>query len=424
MANIRTFGVQAIALATGLSLAVACGGDDDAAETDGSVTLTWWHNGTADPPLSTWQQVADDFRAQHPNVSFDIQPLQNEQFVTKVPLALQGDDPPDVYQQWGGGAMATQVQSGKLMDITDASADWIDQVGNAAKGWQVDGRQYGAPFDLHTVGFWYRKDLFAQAGITQPPTTMDEFYDVIDQLKSAGITPVAIGSKDKWPDAFYWEYFVLRRCSTDTVTEAIEELSMDDDCFVEAGEDLQELLDAEPFQEGFLGTTAQQGAGSSAGMVANGDAAMELQGDWELAVMPSLTDDKDFASKLGWFPFPAVEGGDGDQGATLGGGDGFSCTVDATQACVDFLEYLTSAKVQRQLVESSTATLPANPAANDAIDNPALLDVLEYSQAASFSQLYFDQALPTDVGQALNDAIANVFAGAGSPEDIPAAVTG
>ncbi len=425
MAQIRKHGVRALALASVLALLAACGSDDSGgAEAGGPVTLTWWHNGDTDPRLSTFQELADDFSAAHPDVSFEIRPMQNEQFQTKIPLALQGDDPPDIYQQWGGGALATQIQSGKVMDITDASADWIGQIGNAADGYQVDGRQYGVPYGLHVVGFWYRKDLFAQAGITQPPATMEEFYTAIDQLKSAGITPIAIGSKDRWPDAFYWEYFVLRECSADTVMQSIQDLSMDDDCFDAASEDLQDLLDAEPFQEGFLGTPAQTGAGSSAGLVANGEAAMELQGDWELSVMPSLTDDKDFASNLGWFPFPAVEGGGGDPDAALGGADGFSCTVDATQACVDFLEYLTSADVQRKLVQTASSTLPSNPKANDAIEDPAMLDALAYTQAAPYNQLYFDQALPTDIGQDLDDAIANFVAGAGSSDDITASVTG
>ena len=63
-----------------------------------------------------------------------------------------------------------------------------------------------------------------------------------------------------------------------------------------------------PFQDGFLGTPAQVGAGSSAGMVANGKAAMELQGDWDPGTMTPLTSDKTLNSKLGWFPFPAIAG--------------------------------------------------------------------------------------------------------------------
>ena len=70
-------------------------------------------------------------------------------------------------------------------------------------------------------------------------------------------------------------------------------------------------MNTKPFQSGFLGTPAQVGAGSSAGMVANGKAAMELQGDWDPGVMAPLTSNKNLNSKLGWFPFPSVPGGAG-----------------------------------------------------------------------------------------------------------------
>ncbi|MBX6372118.1 MAG: extracellular solute-binding protein [Acidothermus sp.] len=387
------------------------------------VTLTWWHNATSDPGKSEWQKTADDFHAQHPNVSFKVVPIQNEQFVTKVPAALESNDPPSLYQQWGGGAEATQVKSGKLMDMTACVSSWVDRLGPSAKGWQVDGKWYGIPYDYHIVGFWYRTDLFQKAGITSPPQTMDEFYQDIEKLKAAGITPIAVGGKDRWPEAFYWEYFVLRECPKDTVTSSIANVKFSDPCFIKAGEDMKKFLDAKPFQTGFLGTPAQQGAGSSAGLVANGKAAMELQGDWEIVVMPSLTEDKNFASKLGWFPFPSVPGGAGDQKAGLGGGDGFSCTYKATNACPAFLEYITRADVQRELIKKSTISLPSNGEASDAITDPTLKSVLQYLQNVEYNQLYFDQALPTSAGQALNSAIADFFAGSGSPQSIAQSVS-
>lgn len=396
------------------SAAVATGSVEDV----GNVSLTWWHNATADPGKSEWEKVARAYTKAHPNVTFKIVPIQNEQFTSKVPAALESSNPPSLYQQWGGGAEATQVQSGKLLDMTPQVSGWIDQLGPSAKGWQVDGKWYGVPYDYHVVGFWYRKDLFAKAGITQPPTTMTDFDADVQKLKAAGIVPVAIGSKDRWPDAFWWEYFVLRECSQDTVTSSIESSSFDDECFTKAGDDLKDFMATDPFQEGFLGTPAQQGAGSSAGLVANGKAAMELQGDWEMLVMPSLTQDKDFASKMGWFPFPAVDGGAGDPKAALGGGDGFSCTSKATVACPDFLKYITSAPVQTELVKSTTISLPSNPAANGAITNEAARTALSYLGTVSYNQLYFDQALPTDVGQALDTAVADFVAGKGSSKDV------
>jgi raffinose/stachyose/melibiose transport system substrate-binding protein len=49
-------------------------------------------------------------------------------------------------------------------------------------------------------------------------------------------------------------------------------------------------------------------------------------------------------------------------------------------------------------------------------------DVLDYSRSASYIQTYFDIALPTSNGQALDDAVANFFAGKGSPDSIPKSV--
>src|SRR4051794_18245550 len=58
-----------------------------------AVTITWWHNATAEPGKGFWQKVADDYHAAHPNVTIDVVPTQNEQFPTKIPIALQSDDP-------------------------------------------------------------------------------------------------------------------------------------------------------------------------------------------------------------------------------------------------------------------------------------------------------------------------------------------
>ena len=71
---------------------------------------------------------------------------------------------------------------------------------------------------------------------------------------------------------------------------------------------MQQLLDAKPFQDGFLATPAQQGATSSAGLLANGKVAMELQGHWDAGVMQPLTPDNKVPSFLGWFAFPNVPG--------------------------------------------------------------------------------------------------------------------
>ncbi len=426
MRSIRKRAAITLAATAALTLAACSSSGSSATSTSTGnkhVTLTWWNNATTGYLKTVWTQAAAAYHAAHPNVTIQSVPIQNEAFPTKVPAALAGNNPPDIYQQWGSGQEATQVPSGKLTDLTPYTSSWISQLGVAANAWQVNGKQYGVPYDLHTVGFWYRKDLFTKAGIASPPTTMTELNADVAKLKAAHIAPIAVGSKDKWPDAFWWEYFAVRECATPVLQSSMKAVNLSAPCFMKAGSDLTAFMSTHPFQSGFLGTAAQTGAGSSAGMVGNGKAAMELQGDWDPGVMAPLTSDKGLNSELGWFPFPAVSGGAGDPTTVLGGGDGFSCTTSAAEpACADFLKYLDSAAVQAKVVGANVG-LPANPAASPALTMPALKQVLTYNHSSPFIQTYFDIAFPTSVGTALDAAIANYFAGQGTPQSIITAVS-
>jgi len=424
MRRIRTISFVAAAAALALT-ASACSSSSGGAKSSsstGPVNLTWWHNGTTDPVKSLWAQAASDYTAAHSNVKFTVDPIQNEQFTTKVPAALAGGNPPDIYQQWGGGQLTSQITSGKVMDLTSAVSSWIGQLGPTAAGWQANGKQYGIPYDLHVVGFWYRKDLFAQAGITTPPATMDDLNADVVKLKAHNIAPIGIGSKDRWPDAFYWDYFAVRECSTDVLKQASKDMKLDDPCWTKAGNDVKTFLATNPFQTGFLGTPAQQGVGSSAGLVASGKAAMELQGDWELPTMEGLLPNGTFKTQMGWFPFPSVTGGQGDPSVALGGGDGFSCTTGASAACPDFLKYLASTAVQDKIASQGIA-LPANPASASKLTDPNLQQISSYASKAPYIQMYFDIAFPTNVGQSLDNAVADFFAGKGSPQTIVQSVT-
>jgi len=411
--NPRKYAAVAMVAAAALVLA-ACGssGSPSAKSATGKITLTWWSNANANPLLGIFQKLMKNYHASHPNVSFNYVAYQNEQYDTKIQVALQGNNAPDVFFQRGGGFMATQVKSGEIKNLTPYVSSWIGELGSQAQAWQINGAQYGVPYDLHTVGFWYRKDLFAKAGITTPPATIPELEADVAKLKAANIVPIAVGSKDQWPDAFYYDYFAVRECSVGTLQAAVKNVSASAPCFAKAGDDLKSFMASSPFQPAFLNTPAQTGAGSSAGMVASGKAAMELQGDWDPSVFQALVPKSQWQSDttdLGWFGFPAVPGAPGNATALLGGSDGNSCSNNAPEpACADFLQYLDSASAQTLVAGASL--LPANPAAASAVSLSADQSVLQTSKASSFTQEYLDLAWPTNVGTALDSAVATFFA--------------
>ncbi len=262
------------------------------------------------------------------------------------------------------------------------------------------------------VGFWYRKDLFAKAGISSPPATLPDLEADVSKLKAAGLTPIAVGPRTSGPTRSGTSTSRCASAPRPTLQAAMKSVSLKDPCFAKAGQAMQQFVATKPFEPGFLGIASQQGAGSSAGMVGNGKAAMELQGDWEPGTIEPLTSDKSILSKLGWFPFPSVPGGQGTPGATLGGGDGFSCSSKAGKYCALFLQYIDSVPVQKK-VAAAAVGLPANPAASSAITTPGLKTAVAYEKKTPFLQTYFDVAFPVNVGTALDTAIANFFAGPG-----------
>jgi raffinose/stachyose/melibiose transport system substrate-binding protein len=396
----------------------ACGSDDSSEESGGDTTITWWHNSNNEPGMGYYEQVAKDYEADHPGVKIEISAMAHEDMVDKLDAAFQSGDIPDIYMERGGGELADHVEAGMVKDISDSASEEIDKIGGSVGGWQIDGKTYALPFSLGVVGVWYNTDLFEQAGITESPTTMDEWYDDIAKLKDADITPISVGAGDKWPAAHYWYYTALRSCPEDVLTDAVTSLDFSDPCFVKAGEVVEDILGTDPFNKGFLTTKAQEGATSASGLLATGKVAMEMQGHWEPGVMQGLTDDgKGLGEKTGWFPFPAVEDGQGDPTDALGGGDAWAVSEEAPDEAVDFVKYLLSDEVQQGFAENDMG-LPTNPAANGSVKDPALAGVLEARDDAPYVQLYFDTAFGASVGGAMNDEIALLFAGEASPQDV------
>jgi raffinose/stachyose/melibiose transport system substrate-binding protein len=191
-----------------------------------------------------------------------------------------------------------------------------------------------------------------------------------------------------------------------------------DSCWLKAGQYVQQLLDAKPFQDGFLATPAQQVASSSAGLLANGKVAMELQGHWNAGVMQPLTPNNKVPSFLGWFAFPNVPGSKATPGSLLGGGDGFACSWKAPQPqCAQFLAYIASPTVQKR-IGSTSFGLPVRRGTESSVTDPNLRAVLKARSNSPFIQLYLDIAFSRAIGQALDAATADQFAGKATPAQV------
>lgn len=415
----RLVALVAACAATMLALSACGGGGASSESADGTAEMTFWHNSTTGDGKAFWENTAADFMKENPGVVINVQAVQNEDFDGKLQTAMNSGDAPDGFLARGGGKLKDMVEAGQVMDITDLITD--ETKANLGEGTfsavTVDGKIYGVPTSVLPGGIYYSKELFAKAGITDTPTTIDELNAVVDKLKAAGIQPIALGAKDAWPAAHWFYFFALRECPQDVFINASAEGDFSDECWLKAGKDLETFANTQPFNEGFLTTSAQQGAGSSAGLIANHQAAMELMGAWNVGVIADLTPDGQPLADLGWFPFPEVPGGKGDPKALMGGLDAFACSAQAPKVCADFLNFVVKTPYQEKYADAFE-TLPANTQAQGVVQQDALKDILKANNEAAYVSVWLDTLLGQNVGNAMNVGVVDLLAGKGDAAGI------
>jgi len=395
-----------------------------AAKAQDAVTIRWWHIDTSDAQQAVWQGMADAYTKLHPNVKIEITVLENQAFKDRMTTVMQAGDPPDLFRSWGGGVLYQYADAGLTRNIApELTADnnaWKDSFSaqSALELYGQNGEYYGVPYTWGTVGLWFNKDLFQKAGLdpANPPKTWTDFLAAVQALKASGVAPITVGEADRWPGQFWWIYLAIREGGQDAFNKAYtREGSFADEPFVKAGEDLKQLVDLNPFPDGFLGMNY----GDAQTQMLNQTAAMELMGQWAPGAYQGTDPDKFKVLQplLGWFPFPVVDGGAGNPNDVLGGGDGWAVGKNAPDATVDFLKFLTSADNQRAEAKSVLNVIPTVGAAEDVITDPLLQEVLKARNEAPYFQLYYDQFLPPAMGTAVLDATEGIFAGQTSPQD-------
>lgn len=406
-------GTVALSATVALLLASACGSDSGGS--DGGAG--WWHIQTGEQALSDlFPQLAEEFNEAN-DANIQPEPIANDDFKPALTTAMQAGDPPDIFHSWGGGVLAQYVRADLVRDITDEVSDVVKNMSPGALApYTIDGRIYGLPFDMGMVGMWYNKALFEEAGLDpdNPPATWSEFLDAVTTLKEAGITPIALAGAAPWTQHYWFSYLAIRVMGVDGYTAAREAKSFDDPGFLRAAELWKELVDMEPFQSGFL----QQGYGgedSSPAVFGAGGAAMHLMGQWDPSVQESSSGTS-LGDDLGWFPFPAVEGGKGSINEVYGGGNGHAVGANAPDYAVDFLVFLATEAYDR-ILEQEPSIIPVTLDAEIPASEVNRILIKETVANASAFQLYFDQDLPPAVGDQVNASVAAITDGSLTPEE-------
>jgi len=388
-------------------------------------TITAWDIRTGNDQTII-NEATTTFNSQHPNLHAVVQYFQNDPYKVKLQVAMGAKHPPDIFFGWGGGILKTYVDAGDVYDITgalDADPSWKNRYLPAVMtGVTFNGKVYGVPNSgAQPVVFLYNKELFAKYHLT-PPTTWDELLMTVGKFKQNGVLPISLAGSSKWPYLMYEEYLVDRvggPSAFDAVV-ANQANAWSQPAFIQANTMIQQLVSAGAFGKDFASVSYDNGAMTA--LFYTGKAAMELMGVWEYNAIQSNSPDFISSGKLGWFAFPAFEGGSGDPKNLAGNLCNFYSIASVSKATQPSLTYLKEAVLSDAQVSAFIKNGEVPPVQgiesklSSAPGSDWLLFIYHSILQAPHYQLSWDQALPAQPSQAILTNLDQLFLGQITPQ--------
>ncbi|WP_374103606.1 extracellular solute-binding protein [Streptomyces sp. ISL-86] len=175
-----------LAVCTALAAATALTGCSQlAGSAAGSEKVTLWlMKGSASAEFIT--NFTSDFEKEHPGVDLEVKIQEWTGIGDKVNAVLDGTsrESADVIEV-GNTQVAQYVETGGLSELTLeglrewGSKDWLKGLSDPGS---VNGAQYGIPWYAANRVVIYNKDLFANAGIKNPPKNRQEWIQTTQKL--------------------------------------------------------------------------------------------------------------------------------------------------------------------------------------------------------------------------------------------------
>ena len=287
------------------------------------------------------QTIIDEYMAENPNVTIEVEALDEEAYKTKF-KAYSMEGMPDVVSIWGQPAFLDEVLDAGVLAALDKN-DYINYgfIPGSLNGFMKDGELYGLPRNTDVAGFYYNQKMFEDNG-WKVPTTYDELLTLAGTIKDAGIVPLAMDGGDGWPLAVYLSDILFQLTGSDysgVVNNAIASGDFSDANIVKATQILKESADAGLFQNGY----DSQDYGTAMNLFTNGQAAMFYMGSWETSMALNEDIPEEIRTNIRVFTMPTIEGGKGlatDIAAWNGGGYAVSAKSEVKDEAVKFLNYM------------------------------------------------------------------------------------
>ena len=380
----RKYGAVAMATAALVVLA-GCSTNAPVAEDEGGKDITLWVMGGDTP-----EALRDYLKTEYADATGGTLSIEQQDWadaLSKLTTALpDAENTPDVVEI-GNTWAPTFTSVGAFSDLSDIHDELggDDLLPSFVEVGSFDGKVYAEPYYFGSRYIFYRKDIWAAAGLSVP-ATLDEFNESVATLKSAGQSGFYIGGED-WRNGISWIFANGGELATVDGTEWSSSLS--DPKTIEGLEQLQSVFtdaslapvteaDSTPWVN--INNNATTGAPEAATIIAPGWAHWSI-GD----LAPDPKDDtKTIATwndeTFGVFVLPGVDGG---AAPVFAGGSNIAISAASKNqaASKELMKIIFSEEYQNMLGQNGLG--PANLKYSSALGDDQFASALAESAASS-----------------------------------------
>ena len=251
----------------------------DASKASGNISFAHWR---AEDKVA-FDKIITAFKAKYPgtDVRQDISPSNDYQSnaMTQIRQGAVGD----LFVAFRGAQFTAMTKAGLYTDLTGTNlADSYEK--SLITPGQVNGKQYGLPYQLVFNQPITNMDLINKAGYSTLPPDWNSYLDLCDKLKSKGVTPLAWPGGDVGNAGQLFNGMIMNEAPTDDMCSQIEAgtYKVTDDWFIGMLKKYQALI---PYMQPNATGTAVEPAQL---MFASGQAAMLATGSYHIAAVRAL----------------------------------------------------------------------------------------------------------------------------------------
>ncbi len=295
-----TFQVLSIVLVTAFLL-VACapaGGDESEVE-----VFSWWTGGGEAAGLDALIEI---FNEKNPNIEFINSAVAGGAGTNaRAVLAtrLSQNEPPDSWQGHAGQELiGTYVKDEKIesLNFLYDQEGWLDVMPDTLIPLISEGGDiYSVPVNIHRANvIWSNTQVLADNGISMP-TSLEGWFEAMDALQAAGVTPLAMG--EQWTAMHLFETILLAGLGPDKYNGLWD--GSTDWGSPEVLTSLETFAKTLSYTNSDASSLSWQDASQ---LVIDGSAAFNVMGDWAQGFFQELG--KEPNTDYGWAPVPGTAG--------------------------------------------------------------------------------------------------------------------